>query len=565
MSEETTNGAADAVADELVETEQVKAINAIAVQSPEFAEFRAGMLEMYRQASGVVFDLRTVKGDKAARQLRQQLVRSRNAIEERRKAEDARDRDSIAQRIANRKDAAATLVEIVRSLEEPIDQQIRADEERRRREAEEAREREESRIAAHVSALGNIRAVAERAVDLPAADIEQKIALVAKMTIGEDWEEFQSKAQQTKDEVLARLADLLERARRMEAERAQAEANARELARLQAEQREREQREAAERAERERQERERQAAEAEARRRQEAIAAAVRTAIDGVRQAQLAAVSLKAAELGDVIQRIADLQADPVWGDLVGSFEYTRDSAVAQLTELRAEKAEREQLAEQERQRAEKQARIDANMRQFNVVQFQGTHDEADSIRAALERIRSIEITEEAFGDQVGLAGQLKDGLMVRLELKLNAALQAPPPAPPAAAPAPVAETNAPIGETPVVISGTEGSESGTPSGCDELDDPSACLPLAESWHITEVQQMHAGLLAAVAKLCREARYDSRSGPVTGPKSRYFVPGMVMVELQTVLAAVELPGGLHYTADGVLRNADGSEHVFGEA
>jgi len=555
MSEETTNGAADAVADELVETEQVKAINAIAVQSPEFAEFRAGMLEMYRQASGVVFDLRTVKGDKAARQLRQQLVRSRNAIEERRKAEDARDRDSIAQRIANRKDAAATLVEIVRSLEEPIDQQIRADEERRRREAEEAREREESRIAAHVSALGNIRAVAERAVDLPAADIEQKIALVAKMTIGEDWEEFQSKAQQTKDEVLARLADLLERARRMEAERAQAEANARELARLQAEQREREQREAAERAERERQERERQAAEAEARRRQEAIAAAVRTAIDGVRQAQLAAVSLKAAELGDVIQRIADLQADPVWGDLVGSFEYTRDSAVAQLTELRAEKAEREQLAEQERQRAEKQARIDANMRQFNVVQFQGTHDEADSIRAALERIRSIEITEEAFGDQVGLAGQLKDGLMVRLELKLNAALEAPPPPPPAETPAPVAETATAIGETTAAISGTEGDRSETP----------ACLPAVKAWRITEVQQMHAGLLAAVAKLCRESRYDSRSGPVTGPKSRFFVPGMVMVELQTVLAAVELPGGLHYTTDGVLRNADGTEHILEEA
>lgn len=534
---------------------EAKAVDDLVVASPDFVKFRDGLAEMFRQAYRVTFDLTKTRDNEAARRLRKSLISTRTAIEQARLDGNRQDRESVAERITRRDDLAAKLIEAVRNLETPIDEAIKADEARREREKEEARRREEERIATHISALGNIRAVAERAVDLPAADIEQKIALVAKMTIGDDWEEFQSKAQQTKDEVLARLTDLLDRARRMEAERAQAEANARELARLQAEQREREQREVAERAERERKERERQAAEAEERRRQEQIAAAVRTAIDGIRQAQLAAVSLKAAELGDIIQRIADLQADPVWGDLVGSFEYTRDSAVAQLTELRAEKAEREQLAEQERQRAEKQARIDANMRQFNVVQFQGTHDEADSIRAALERIRSIEITEEAFGDQVGLAGQLKDGLMVRLELKLNAALEAPPPPPPAETPAPVAETATAIGETTAAISGTEGDRSETP----------ACLPAVKAWRITEVQQMHAGLLAAVAKLCRESRYDSRSGPVTGPKSRFFVPGMVMVELQTVLAAVELPGGLHYTTDGVLRNADGTEHILEEA
>lgn len=561
--EDAQESAAPDVADELVIPE-AKAVDELVVASPDFVKFRDGLAEMFRQAYRVTFDLAKTRDNESARRLRKSLISTRTAIEQARLEANRQDRESIAERIARRDDVAAKLVEAVRSLETPIDEAIRADEARREREKEEARQREEQRIAGHIAALNNIRSVAERAADLPAAEIEQKIALVAKMTIGEDWEEFQSKAQQTKDEVLQRLGELLERARRLEAERAQAEANARELARLQAEQREREQREAAERAERERQERERQAAEAEERRRQEAIAAAVRTAIDGIRQTQLAAVSLKAAELVDVIQRIADLQADPEWGDLVGSFEYTRDSAVAQLTELRAEKAEREQLAEQERQRAERQARIDANMRKFNVAQFKGTPDEIDDIREALVFIGGIEITEEAFGDQVGLAGQLKDGLMVRLELKLKAALEAPPP-PAAETRAPAAETKAAESGTAVLISGTEGAGGGTPGGWNELDDPSACLPSVSAWRITEVQQMHAGLLAAVAKLCREARYDSRSGPVTGPKSRYFVPGMVMVELQTVLAAVELPGGLHYTSDGVLRNADGSEHVFEEA
>lgn len=562
--EEAQAGAAPAVADELVIPE-AKAVDELVVASPDFVKFRDGLAEMFRQAYRVTFDLTKTRDNDSARKLRKSLISTRTAIEQARLDGNRQDRESVAERITRRDDLAAKLIEAVRNLETPIDEAIKADEARREREKEEARQREESRIAGHISGLNNIKAVAERAVDLPAADIEQKIALVAKMTIGEDWEEFQSKAQQTKDDVLARLTDLLERARRLEAERAQAEANARELARLQAEQREREQREAAERAERERQERERQAAEAEERRRQEAIGAAVRTAIDGIREAHVSALSLSAAQLGDVIERIAAMQADPEWGDLIGSFEHARDSAVAQLTDLRDEKAEREKLAEQERRRAERQARIDANMRQFNVVQFQGTHDEADSIRAALERIRSIEITEEAFGDQVGLAGQLKDGLMVRLELKLNAALEAPPPPPPAETPAPVAETPAEIGETTVAISGTEGARSETPNGWNELDDPSACLPAVKAWRITEVHQMHAGLLAAVAKLCREARYDSRSGPVTGPKSRFFVPGMVMVELQTVLAAVELPGGLHYTSDGVLRNADGTEHILEEA
>lgn len=558
--EDAQESAAPDVADELVIPE-AKAVDELVVASPDFVKFRDGLAEMFRQAYRVTFDLAKTRDNEAARRLRKSLISTRTAIEQARLEANRQDRESIAERIARRDDVAAKLVEAVRSLETPIDEAIKADEARREREKEEARQREEQRIAGHIAALNNIRSVAERAADLPAAEIEQKIALVAKMTIGEDWEEFQSKAQQTKDEVLQRLGELLDRARRLEAERAQAEANARELARLQAEQREREQREAAERAERERQERERQAAEAEARRRQEAIAAAVRTAIDGIRQAQIQAVSLSAAQLGDVIHRIADLQADPEWGDLVGSFEYTRDSAVAQLTELCAEKAEREQLAEQERQRAERQARIDAKMRQFNVVQFQGTHDEIDSIRAALAQISSIEITAEAFGDQVGLAGQLKDGLMVRLELKLNAALQAPPPAPPAAAPTPASDTNASIGETPVAISGTEGGGSGAPSGWDELDDPSACMPGGKAWRDAEVQQMHAGLLAAVALVCREAELDTRRGA----KNRYLIAGQVLDEVRNVLTAVELPGGLHYTADGVLRNADGSQHVFGEA
>lgn len=566
--EDAQESAAPDVADELVIPE-AKAVDELVVASPDFVKFRDGLAEMFRQAYRVTFDLAKTRDNETARRLRKSLVSTRTAIEQARLELNRQDRESIAERIARRDDVAAKLVEAVRSLETPIDEAIRADEARREREKEEARQREEQRIAGHIAALNNIRSVAERAADLPAAEIEQKISLVAKMNIGDDWEEFQSKAQQTKDEVLQRLGELLERARRLEAERAQAEANARELARLQADQREREQREAAERAERERQERARQAAEAEERRRQDAISTAVRTAIDGIRQAQLAAVSFSSAQLVDVIQRIADMQADPEWGDMVGSFEYARDSAVAQLTDLRAEKIEREQLAEQERQRAERQARIDANMRKFNVAQFKGTPDEIDDIREALVFIGGIEITEEAFGDQVGLAGQLKDGLMVRLELKLKAALEAPPPPPPAAASAP-----ADSGESALYAPGLKTIVHNLERGgvyveqaqsWNELDDPSACLPSVSAWRITEVQQMHAGLLAAVAKLCREARYDSRSGPVTGPKSRYFVPGMVMVELQTVLAAVELPGGLHYTSDGVLRNADGSEHVFEEA
>ena len=586
MSEEAVKPAADAVADEVVEP--ISKVNALVVRHPEFADFLEGLQLAYQQAHGVVFNLRTVKGDQEARKLRKQLVSARAAIDRRRIEKNQEDRQSIADRIAARDAGAAVLTEFVNSLWEPVNQQIVADEERRAREAEEARQREEERIANHVAALGRIKEVAERAVDAPAAEIEQKLALVAKMEIGEDWEEFRSKAQQTKDETLARLGDLLERARKLEAERQAAEANARELERLRAVDRERTEREAAERAERERQEAARRAAEEAERQQRERVTAAVRSVIDQIQAKQVEALQATSEQLVGIIEAIKAIEPGMDCGELDGQWQYARDSAIDRLTELRADKVERERKAEEERVRAARQAQIDANMRQFSVVQFQGTRDEIDAIQAALAQINAIEITEEAFGDQVELARQLKDGLAVRLELKLNAAIldAVKPPhfAPPAETITPVSgteqpaggteaaasETGAPVivhnlaggavyvermeGATHVRVEGVEGDAAVASDGpWREEDDPSYAMNSA--YYRAEIQQMHAGLLAAVARVCRDAK-KSPGG------RRFFVSADVIEELRNVLTAVQLPGGLRYTADGVLRNADGSEHVM---
>lgn len=560
--EQAQESAGPEVADEVVIPE-AREVDALIVQSAEFVKFRDGMAAMFKAAHGVVFDLTKTRDNEAARKLRKQLVSTRTAIEQARLEGNKRDRETVAQSIATREDIAAKLTEAVRKLEEPIDAAIRADEERREREREEARQREEARIASHIAGLGRIKEVAERAVDAPAAEIEQKLALVAKMEIGEDWEEFRSKAQQTKDETLARLGDLLERARKLEAERQQAEANARELERLRAIDQERQAREAAERAERERQEAQRRAAEEAERKQRERVTAAVRGVIDQIQAKQIEAMQATSEQLVAIIEAIKAIEPGMDCGELDGQWQYARDSAIDRLTELRADKIEREQKAEAERIRAARQAQIDENMRQFNVVQFQGTHDEIDAIQATLARINAIEITEEAFGDQVGLASQLKDGLTVRLELKLKAALEAPPPAPPAEQSVQVvvknpagAAVHAEQSDANVSIrveGGDEGSAGGEAPTWDDLDDPSFATD--GEYIRAEIQQMHAGLLSAVARVCRDAK-KSPGG------RRFSVSADVIEELRNLITAIELPAGLHYTADGVLRNADGSEHVL---
>jgi hypothetical protein len=135
MSEEQTEQSAG-VADEVVEP--IKKIGELVVLLPEYAEFLDGLKQAHQAAHNVVFDLRSTRGNEEARRLRKLLVSSRTAIEKRRLEVNAKDRASIAERIRLRDEGAALMVDFVRSLEDPLDEAIRQDEQRREEEREQA-------------------------------------------------------------------------------------------------------------------------------------------------------------------------------------------------------------------------------------------------------------------------------------------------------------------------------------------------------------------------------------------------------------------------------------------
>ena len=220
MSDEETG--ATAVADELVPAE-LQETHAIVVASEDFRQFANGMLEMYREAHGVVFDLTRTRDNDAARALRKRLVSTRTAVEKRRTEGNRADRESVADRIARRDQLAATLTDIVRGLEEPIDAAIRADEARREREAEERRLAEEKRITELRQRVDDITGVAVRAVGMASAEIEAKLSLVGRIEIDDSYQEMQEAAHHAKANTILRLNELLTTARQQEAERAEAE------------------------------------------------------------------------------------------------------------------------------------------------------------------------------------------------------------------------------------------------------------------------------------------------------------------------------------------------------
>lgn len=572
---ETESGEAPAgVADEVVDA-PVKAIGELVVQLPEFKEFVDGLQLAYKAAHGVVFDLRTVRGNEDARRLRKQLVSARTSIEKRRIEQNQLDRSSIQERIARRDDGAAVLIDFVRSLEGPIDDQIRLDEERREREAEERRKAEEARIAALRQRVDDITAVAVRAVDLSSAEIQEKLALVGRIEIGEDFEEFSAAATTAKADTLSKLAELLQRAQRREAEAEQAERDRRELEQLRAQQAqrdaaeraEREQRQAAERAEAQRREAEAAAArraEQEAAQRRQAQIQAAQDAVAEIQRAQRGALVATAAGVHEIIERIRKIAPTIDCGDFAGQWQYARDATVEQLTEMAGQKLEQEAQAEIDRKRRETEQRIAANFARLGVPPFAGEPHEIQAIEAKMAEIEAVVIDAESFGEGTELALSLKTGGMATLRERLAAA-KAPRPAPVEPEPAPAVQVTIDNRSAePVEAQVSDGRieltvrTTGVEGSWDERDDPSfgGKGNVVDASFTPEIEHMLFGLLGVASTICRDAKPKSKAA------TEWIVSATLIDQLRDILPTVPLPGGQRYTRDGTLVNADGSRSIF---
>ena len=209
----------DAASAEAAASSQTTALGAIAAYSPTEAAL-ALLAEKYKDAT---YDLTTVKGDKAARAARKELTGLRTSLEAKRKQlkapalEYSRRIDSEAARITN----------AIAALEDPISDQIKADEQRREDERQERARAEATRIEAHQKAVEVLRRVPPQAyhADTTPEQIDTMMAALLLIPIGPDLEEFEQQAEAAVSATLATLRELRAAAlgRQLEIRRVQTE------------------------------------------------------------------------------------------------------------------------------------------------------------------------------------------------------------------------------------------------------------------------------------------------------------------------------------------------------
>lgn len=236
----------------------------------EYSPTEAALAELRQQYQGVQFDVATTKGDKAAREARQMLVKLRTGLEAKRK-----ELKGPALDYAKRIDTEAKRIEAaIRELEEPIDAQIKAEEQRKAAEKAEKERLERQRVA---EIKGRMDAIRNLPVDSTGDSAEQLAATLADLKAFEvtqaDFAEFTEDATVARGYAIEQLERMHGHAVAREEEAARQAAAAAELERQRREQEEREaqeraaQQEAQRKLDAERAEFERQKAEFEAQQR----------------------------------------------------------------------------------------------------------------------------------------------------------------------------------------------------------------------------------------------------------------------------------------------------------
>ena len=199
----------------------------------QYGKTEAALATLRTKYEGVLFDLTTTAGDKAARAGRLELVTLRTSLEKKRKEFKAPALEFGAKIDAEAKRITAEIV----ALETPIDAQINADEKRRADEKAERDRIEAERIATHQAGLDSIRALVAKAKGIESARIANGIKMVEAMEIDPAaWEEFADQALAAKAEVLATMRAMFDRTLAHEQELAKIEAQRVENERIAAEQ-----------------------------------------------------------------------------------------------------------------------------------------------------------------------------------------------------------------------------------------------------------------------------------------------------------------------------------------
>lgn len=327
-------------------TEKVAGSNLTTIA--EYTDTAAALAELRKRHEGVVYDVRDPKQLKKAKEARAEVKGYRVALEHKRKEikepalERCRQIDSEAKRIT------AELL----ALEEPLDNQIKAEEARAEEERLRKLEEERQRVEAIQQKIQALRDVAASLVGKPSVIIQGRLArLRNEAPTEEEFAEHFLSAQDAHTAAIARVEQQLQAQLDHEAEQKRIEAERAELARIR-EENDRLQREADERRE------------AGARRERERVDA-IRARIDGIAAMARNLDGMTTTEIVETRRVLQTMHPDTSGADFA-EFKHEAVEAweVAEAT-LSATMERREQQEKAARQRAAKeQARREEEARQ---------------------------------------------------------------------------------------------------------------------------------------------------------------------------------------------------------
>ena len=179
-------------------------VKVIETKIVEYSATAAGLAELQHRFRGVVFDVSTTKGLGEAKAARYELVKLRSGLESKRREikAPALERSRLIDSEANRINA------FIAELEVPVDEQIKAEEQRKEAEKQARIDAEVSRVQSIRDDIASIAGIAVRSVGLPSTEVEKKIKLVVAIEIGPKFAEFAEEAKTTHAQTLTTLREL---------------------------------------------------------------------------------------------------------------------------------------------------------------------------------------------------------------------------------------------------------------------------------------------------------------------------------------------------------------------
>ncbi len=331
---------------------QIKDIPTVVTEIAEYSQTAAALSDLRHRFLGVAFNVSTTKGMDEAKKARQEVKGYRTALENKRKEIKA----PALERCRLIDDEAKTITAALLEIEEPIDQQIKAEEARKEAEKAAKAEAERQRVAAIRTQIDTIKNHAAFAVGKSADAILKILSGVEGFEIGEDFQEFKPEAEQAKAETLDKIKALHEAQVQHESEQARIAAERAELTRLRAEAEAREREAAAARAEQERKDR-------EARAEQERKDREAREAVEREQAAKLAAE--RAAHEAE-LRKQREAQEAELKAQREAQAKADAEARAAREAEEKRLAAERAEIA---RQQAEAKTKADAEAAKKSAIE----------------------------------------------------------------------------------------------------------------------------------------------------------------------------------------------------